>query len=435
MASWRDSISEIGSFRDVPFFYESVSGEIGRRTALKEYPGRDKPRVEDLGLATRTFTIEMFFLGDEYPVERDRMREAFETAGPGELVHPYWGTMQVTVVGTVHWTESTKQGGMAKCSAKFVEAGADDLDVVEREATEEVIVVSAAEVRAAVAAQFAAAYSVVHAVSEVVQSAINAVNDVTSAVNAVRGKIAAALLLIDSATAAINAIVDSVEALVNTPALLASSLTGMVTAVVEGVSSIGEAFETAIDFFDGEDTLPAEGNVIAARARVEALSRAISGLSVVTDVLTTVGPGTAQQQSIKRLNQESLVRLVKASVIASVAETAVELDFESYTQAQSLREQITDMVDALLTDSGVSDELYGPLVDLRAAVTVHFEGVASSLPELSEHTPIVTMPALLIAYQLYGDISREPEILARNPTIRDQSAVPGGQAIKVLIDG
>ncbi len=145
--------------------------------------------------------------------------------------------------------------------------------------------------------------------------------------------------------------------------------------------------------------------------------------------------GTAQQQSIKRTNQECLVRLVKASVIASVAETAVELDFESYEQALSLREQITDLVDDLLTDSGVGDDLYGPLADLRASVTVHFDGVASSLPELQEYMPIITMPALLLAYQIYGDISREPEILARNPSIRDQSAVPGWQAIKVLIDG
>lgn len=430
--SWRDNLID-ASFRGVPFKYEKVDGQIGRRTVLKEMPGRDEPVVEDLGLATRRFTIDMYVVGPDYDRERDALRKAIEKPGPGELKHPYWGTMTVTVIGQPTFTESTKFGGMARISVTFVEAG-KKLKLRDKPATSETVIVSAEAVKAAAAEQFAELHSVVSAIEEVVDNAIEAVQAVATAVSVIRGKIAAALLVFDAARNAINEVVDGVTDLISTPVLLANAITGMVDAVVDGVTSIEEAFEEVAEFFDGEEELPSEGNILAERARVNALDNAIVGLGALEDSIPAVADGTAQQQSIKVANRAALVRLVKASAISAVSTVAMELNYESYNQAQHTRELITDLIDELIVDEELGDELYGPLTDLRAALVEHFAAVANELPELKDFVPRATLPALVLAYQLHGDSAREVEILARNESIRDPSAVQGGKAIKVIVD-
>lgn len=431
--SWRDNLQE-ASFRGVPFLYESVDGEIGRRTVLKEYPGKKaKPRVEDLGPASRKFPMNIFVLGDDYDIERDALRKEFETEGPGELVHPYWGVMQVTVHGTVRVTESTKFGGMARFSVTFIEAG-DELELLESPATADAVTFSAADIVAAANAQLDELFSVVDAIESVVQEVIETIQAVASVVNAIRGKIAAVLLVVDAAKAAINAVVDGVSDLIRTPILLANAVNTMITTVVDGVTSIGAAFAEVAEFFDGEDALPADGNILAKRARVDALTKAIAGLALIEDAFPALGTGTAQQQAIKRANRNALLRFVKASCIAAVSTVAVELTYESYDQAQAMREDISELIDDLLTDEEIPDDLYGPLVDMRANLAKHFAAVANGLPELEEYTPNATLPVLVLAYQIYGDSTRETEILARNRQIRDPNAVSGGEPIQVLID-
>ncbi len=432
---WRDNLVD-ASFRGIPFLYEKVEGEIGRRTALKEYPGRDKPSIEDLGRATRKFTIDMFVIGDNYDFDRDQLRTALEKAGSGELEHPYWGKMTVTLVGTARVTESTKQGGMAKFTATFVEGGSDNLKQarLELEDTAEVVTRNAEALEAAAESRFAKLFAVINAIASVAAAAIEAVNGVAHQLDDIRSNIAAVLAVVDEAKAAIEAVVEGVEALILAPVNMAKAVKSMIAAVTNGVASIGTTFNAAVAFFGGEDTLPAEGNVIAARSRVDVLLGTIKDLSVLTDGFPAPSGGTAQQQGIKDTNQEALSVLVKSSAISSVSAVAVQLDYESYDQAQQTRTAITNLIDDLLADDQLTDDIYGPLVNLRASLVKHFAQVANSLPELTDYIPQQTVPALVLAYRLYGTAGREPEILVRNPRLRDPSAVPGGQSLKVLLD-
>ncbi len=429
---WSDNLID-GSFRGVPFLYEKVDGEIGRRTILKEYPGRDKPRVEDNGKATRRFTIDMFVIGDDYDADRDALIEALEAKGPGELRHPYWGVMTVSLDGRARVSESTKQGRMAKITATFIEGG-DDLRQIFALDTAEVVLTDSAKVLEASQNQFADAFSVIEAIESVASDITSAIQTVTSAISSVRGKISAVLQIVDTASAAITSFSDSVSALILTPVALANTFSAMVTSVVDGVTSIGDAYETVLEFFGSEEALPAEGNLIAERARIDALLVMIGGLGTLADELTAVPSGESQQTSIKRDNQAAFVRLMKASCIASVSTTAVALNYESYDQAQAVREAIVELIDDLISDDDLGDDLYGPLTDLRASLSDHFGSVANELPELEERTALATVPALVLAYQIYGDYAREGEILSRNQQLRDPSAIPSGQAIKVLID-
>lgn len=67
--------------------------------------------------------MEAFVLGPDYMKDRDALIDALETPGAGQLVHPYYGSLVVTVSSDIDVSETSQQGGMARISATFVEAG------------------------------------------------------------------------------------------------------------------------------------------------------------------------------------------------------------------------------------------------------------------------------------------------------------------------
>lgn len=432
--SWRDRVSQTGFFRSVPFFYETVEGEIGRRTSLQEFPGRDQPFVEDLGRRTRRFTIDMFVLGEDYDQARDKLREALEQPGPGELEHPYWGTLTVTVDGGVRIRESTKQGGYAQFSVSFIEAGAE-LPVLELPDTKEEVAAAAEKVTAAAEDRFAAAYSVASAIAAVVEAAIEAVQAVASMINKVRGKIAAAMQLVNDLKAAVDAFADAATSLILTPVALANAITGLIASVVSAINNISDAFSTLQDFFgvDGEDAVPSVGSAFSSATKVNVLSKAVATLTTFGDDFLVL-PETTDQEIQAAENQRQIARLFQIGSAVSIAEAAIEIEFDSFDQAQLVRDQVVSLLDLVLDDDTLEDELYNPLTEFRSVVVDHFNRTANTLPELQDYTPNVTLPALLIAYQIYGDSKREGELMARNPALRDPTAIPGGQSLRVLID-
>ena len=121
---WRANLVD-ASFRGVGFQVDETEAPIaGRRVAVHEYPGRDEPFVEDLGRRTKKWSIEAFVVGDDYADVRDRLIEACDMPGAGELIHPYLGSLQVACTGC-GLTERTREGRMARLSLEFVEAGAN----------------------------------------------------------------------------------------------------------------------------------------------------------------------------------------------------------------------------------------------------------------------------------------------------------------------
>ncbi|KKZ18120.1 hypothetical protein AAY84_12270 [Serratia marcescens] len=92
------------SFRGVPFGVVQGEGVFGRRQAVHEYPYRDKAWIEDMGRATRRFTIRGFLLqssglytAPDVMTQRDSLVAACETGSVGTLVHPTFGDLTVSI--------------------------------------------------------------------------------------------------------------------------------------------------------------------------------------------------------------------------------------------------------------------------------------------------------------------------------------------------
>lgn len=117
--SWRDQLLP-ASFRGVPFEVDDRGGVTGRRLVVDEYPERNLPGIQDLGLRTNRLTISAFVLGDDYLARSQALMDACEREGAGELVHPSHGRVWVRC-DVSQWSESPGSGGLRRFSLTFVE--------------------------------------------------------------------------------------------------------------------------------------------------------------------------------------------------------------------------------------------------------------------------------------------------------------------------
>lgn len=104
---------------------DDVEASGGRRVVLHEYPLRDTPYSEDLGRRAREFSVRGYIIQGrtyDYASARADVLKALEAYGPGELVHPWHGEVNV-VVDDYRLRESMERGGLLELDIRFREAG------------------------------------------------------------------------------------------------------------------------------------------------------------------------------------------------------------------------------------------------------------------------------------------------------------------------
>jgi hypothetical protein len=110
-----------GSFRGVAFTVISHRTSAGRRLAEHRFAQRDLGYQEDLGRQDRVFTLEAYLVGDDVADQRDRLLQALETPGPGELIHPWYGRLWA-VARPTDIAESRQERRRVTVTLTFVEA-------------------------------------------------------------------------------------------------------------------------------------------------------------------------------------------------------------------------------------------------------------------------------------------------------------------------
>ncbi|MGK4327996.1 DNA circularization N-terminal domain-containing protein [Lonsdalea quercina] len=120
--SWIDNLHD-ASLRGVKFKISGDEAQFGRRVQVHEYPNRDKPYSEDLGRATRHFSVEAYVIGDDFMEQRNRLIQEIEKEGPATLIHPYYGEMSITINELARISHANDEGRMCRIAFSFVEAG------------------------------------------------------------------------------------------------------------------------------------------------------------------------------------------------------------------------------------------------------------------------------------------------------------------------
>ncbi len=449
--NWKDNlfVGGLGFFRDVAFFVDSAESQFGRRTVLHEFPGSDHVEMEDLGRGTQKFTFNAYIISREmssvhlaggsgtYQDHRDRLIQALEMPGSGPLNHPYLGSMVVTIDGMTKIRETTAEGGMCRFTINVVRVR--DLPPI-KEDTASAVDTSATEALAALKDDLEDAWTVVgviEAVRDAAQDLVDGVNGITSKLNKIKGTINAAMNVIDSVGDAITDLADMAADLILLPGQLVDSIGDLVSDITSVVGTIGDAFDS---YFDDDEIAgdvagtpaisPTGATPASGTQRAALLLKTFKESMTYGDGFSTVEETTPQREA-EAANQLAMVTFFKGATIAETCRNAATMPFVSYDQAVDLRDALADELDALAEVA--NDQTYVALTNLRAAITKHLTNASAELPRVISHTPAKTLPALVIAQNLYADSTREADILDRN-NVENPCFVPGGVALEVLSD-
>ena len=112
------------AWNGVPFFVEAGDHRAGRNTAIHPYPYRERSPVwvEDLGVAPLAVRVIGFLIGDDVIGQQAAMLDAVQQPGPGELVHPYLGSLIGSIVGGCSFRIRKDRGRYIEVAFEFVES-------------------------------------------------------------------------------------------------------------------------------------------------------------------------------------------------------------------------------------------------------------------------------------------------------------------------
>ncbi|MNJ19309.1 hypothetical protein D3C77_136300 [compost metagenome] len=481
--TWRDELHP-ASFRGVPFHVDSDAMPVGRRTQLHEYPQRDKPLVEDMGRRTRTTKLTAFVIGDDYLVKRDDLLKALDEPGPGELVHPWFGRMNVTA-GDCEVTHERREGGMARFDLVFIEAGEKGFPAGVPNTARQLEESSESLLESAIS-RYKAAMSVV--------------NRARLAVVALQNGIAGIQMAIYQEFGQLVGLVGSVEALadmlINAPGNFAAMIraqfadigghsrssgyrwapssgsSGSSGGSSGGASSGGSGSGTGTG--SGGGVGGGSGNVAADLDADPEFARTVAGLAevepVFTSFVTATRDITGQVETARALAAEAATdkaisntaggavtvavvkaarELVRDALLVLAARTAAVMPVIAAPAplpgSPSLAQQVAapiqrpevpaadevvlirDAIGAALWEAAqtASHDHFEVLEAVRKHVTGHLTEVARSGVRLTEVTTQESLPALVLAYQCFGDATRAGEIVTRNKAIHPGFLPPG----------
>lgn len=119
--AWKDRLQE-ASFRGVVFDVMAESSKHGHAHSQHEYPYVDGANIEPMGLKARRFDFECIFFGSDYENRLQAFQRALEARGPGELIHPVYGSIKQVVVGDWEPAHKAEEIDQATLRVEFVES-------------------------------------------------------------------------------------------------------------------------------------------------------------------------------------------------------------------------------------------------------------------------------------------------------------------------
>lgn len=395
--AWRRRLRK-ASFRGVRFNITEANSSFGRRIVGHEFPKRDEPYSEDLGRKTREFSFEAFINGFDYMRLRDKLIAACEKEGPGKLVHPYYGNRDV-VCTDCELLESTLEGGVARFRLSFREAGSLKFPTTKSNPKGILSLLGIVSDDSAIT-NFLNNFDVASYPQHVVDAAQAQVDAFSDALEVSTGFITSNADSIADLAHSITNLRDDVDGLLNAPALLAERMKNAIGLLVESVTNKRESLDAYkhLFTFGSSDTFSTRN--------------------------------TASQNQINT-NKRAISNLAKQFAISQASQAIVDVSFSSVSDAVTERQFIYDAIAEQESALEISDDVYQNMQQFRAELQKGVPGEDQDLPSVIKVTPIATTNSIVLAYNLYGTLDREQDIVDRN-SLEHPGLIVGGEELEVL---
>ena len=107
------------SWNGIPFYMPDSRHETGRRVRRFFFPGQDQTAFQDLGAFDGPMHITGLMVGDRYAHYGRLIDAAMRQPGPGTLVHPWLGELQMVLVRPARIVFSQRQMRVVSFEAEF----------------------------------------------------------------------------------------------------------------------------------------------------------------------------------------------------------------------------------------------------------------------------------------------------------------------------
>ena len=390
------------SFRGVPFEVEASGITVGRRTVVHEYPQRDRPYVEDMGRATRNITLQCFVVGSDYLEQAQALMHELEEPGPGTLIHPWLGEMEVTITSV---SELQFDQGLGVASVTITATEAGDLEFPAVTADEDTEALEAADaVEKSAVDKFCEDFDL-STINDWVDSALE--GSLLDALNFVSagdlGK------LFDYAEGVAN-LADKAMALLSTdPKIFATRLAGALglsrwATTVSAWRGVAKSLKNLCK----HDKLKARTKAYAER-KGEPMSDVTRQVMKSQAAIETL----VRQLLIAQMVGVSTLVATSKDVSSPVGEEDTRTTTRSYDEIVELRDELCQVLDdELLMEE--SDEMYQVLDEARTAIFDVLTHKADALQHVVIVKPDDVFPAVVLAYDYHDDADRDLEIARRN---------------------
>jgi len=277
-----------------------------KRLGRFAYPNIDREVIQDMGMNSRDIPLTVYFTGADHDIDARAFERALYEPETWQITHPVYGYMRLQLVSYKLAVEPVESGNISIFEIEWIEPADDD-------ATDP-IPDPAAEVETAVEAVNEASVADMAAVKQETISQGKAIaNAIKKGVNAVKGVIHSVDAAINAAQRTINNLVNEtyldiaaisggIISLIETPALMYSSLSSKIAMFQNLGNRIKDDFSAALDLYGGS------GEISETKA-VELGNTALTAqffLDTVTAAMATAiisEPAETRREALSVLNE------------------------------------------------------------------------------------------------------------------------------------
>lgn len=372
---WRDKI-RAASFRGVPFGVLADDKEGGRRTVVHEFPQREEAFVEDLGAAALRFTVQAFVLGDDYASQRDALEKALCEPGPGKLVHPYYGEIEVSQFAPYKVRHTAQDGRMCVFTLSFA-----------RDTTP------------------ATPSSAVNAQGNALGKALAAGNAACTAFDKVMAFAGQAEAVIRAGYTTVMTTLSTVQGVLRGDVGAIARVLGAVTGYdFLPLASLGlhlwgvyESLSLASPLDDAQKAAAWQSVACGLASGGGSVAPISAAMPWAPSPETRSSERGATRQTIAS-NGAAIITLTRQLAVVETGRIMATSVPVSRAEAATLRDGFSDAVDTVLCDPLTTDDVAAALVPLRAATLQRWAEVSRRAPEVMRYTPAAVLPGLVVSH-------------------------------------
>jgi len=399
MAGWK---IQTASYKGVAFEWIRASGRWEERAQVTEYPDRDGASIQRLGSAPLDETLTIIVRNAEYPARFNALMRAVRDREPGRFVHPAWGSFSNVHALLVEYDAGVEVGINAVAArVRFVQA--DKPATVAPAAASPTA--TAGEGRAEVQAAIGQSYDYslpTSAWSRAQNSLLAALRQFTNYGLLTSYYIETCLENVDVWS---GRLADGIDAWLDAAQDVSTSVPDLIQGLSDGLREILDALKRdrglSRDLMDGledgsgsapSDPAYAAYYATASSCRLGLCRRACELLDLYAQDMTA--NEVERTAAIVRLGLGRAANAMRVLFASSAANPAESLEASA------------------------------------AEVLVFAERAKAARPPVIQIEVATERPLVLIAHELYGDHSRDQELMRLNPDIVNPAFVPAGAMLQ-----